>query len=85
MALMSALVGHWIICHFHSLLGGHLITMKVPLLGRGTFQFLGKFLVSSSAFPNGNALPLGLYQTQDHFVAPLPQLRALRSGGSCRL
>jgi hypothetical protein len=82
---MSALVGHWVICHFHSLLRGHLVTMKVPLLGRGTFQFFGKFLDSSCAFPNGNALRIELYQTQDHFGAPLPQLRALRSGGSCRL
>lgn len=80
---MSSLVGHWLsvkhCCHFHnavifSVLAEHLITMKVPPLRRG------KFLVSSCAFPNGNALPLGLYQTQNHFGAPLPQLHALRSG-----
>jgi len=93
---MSALVGHRVICkallsfshccHFHSLLGGHLLSMKVPLLGRGTFQVLESSWSVVVLFPNANGLPLGLHQTQNHFGAPLPQLPALRSGGgSCKL
>jgi hypothetical protein len=27
-------------CHFHNVLRGHLVNMKVPLLRGGTFQFL---------------------------------------------
>jgi hypothetical protein len=81
---MSALVGHWVIRK--ALPSFSQFTRRAPYnhesssAGTRKFSIFGKFLVSSCAFPNGNAVPLGLYQTQNHFGAPLPQLRALRSG-----